>query len=223
MTADWLRMQTLAGIVEARHRMVEQQLRARGIRDERVLAAMDKLPREEFAGAGSLIEVYGDFPLPIGFGQTVSQPYIVAAMVEALEIQPTDRVLEIGTGTGYEAAVLGKLAAEVWTIERVPELAGKAREILERLGYSNVHVVEADGTRGLSEHAPFTKILVAAAAPDVPRSLFEQLEEAGRLVIPLGSRAEQQLYLIRKLNGRMASTARELCRFVLLLGEEGWE
>ena len=126
--------------------MVYGQLRARGVRDERVLAAMSKVPREEFAEAESLAQAYGDYPLPIGAGQTVSQPYIVASMVEALAVEPSDRVLEIGTGTGYEAAILGEIAAEVWTIERVPELARKAQETLARLGYDNVHVVERDGS-----------------------------------------------------------------------------
>jgi protein-L-isoaspartate(D-aspartate) O-methyltransferase len=208
---------------DERLHMVNGQLRSRGIRDERVLAAMGKVPREEFANLQSAAQVYGDHPLPIGSGQTVSQPYIVAAMVEALDIEPSDRVLEIGTGTGYEAAVLAELAAEVWTVERIPELAARAGEIISRLGYHNVHVVEADGSQGLPEQAPFQKILVAAAAPDVPRSLFEQLEEKGRLVIPIGTRDEQQLQLIRKVNGQIVATARELCRFVPLIGQEGWK
>jgi protein-L-isoaspartate(D-aspartate) O-methyltransferase len=223
MIANSLNTQNQAGVVEERRRMVEQQLRARGIHDERVLSTMAKVPREEFANAGSLTEAYGDYPLPIGAGQTVSQPYMVAAMTEALELQPQDRVLEVGTGTGYQAAVLAELASEVWTIERVPELAAKAREILARLGYKNVHVVEGDGSRGLPEQAPFPKMLVAAAAPAVPPSLFEQLQEGGRLVIPIGSRAEQQLYVVSKIDGQMLTSARELCRFVPLVGEEGWK
>lgn len=222
MITDW-NTRDPGSIAELRHRMVEQQLRARGIRDQRVLAAMSKVPREEFATAASLAEVYGDYPLPIGAGQTVSQPYIVATMTEALDVRPQDRVLEVGTGTGYQAAVLAELAAEVWTIERVPELALKAREILARLGYGSVHVAEADGSQGLREQAPFPKILVAAAAPAVPPSLFEQLQEEGRLVIPVGSRTDQQLYVVRKIDGKMVTTARELCRFVPLLGEEGWQ
>ena len=223
MLVNWLSTYGSGSAAEERRRMVEEQLRQRGIRDERVLAAMDKVPREAFADAQSPMEAYGDHPLPIGAGQTVSQPYIVAAMVEALEIAPGDRVLEIGTGTGYEAAVLGELAGEVWTIERIPELAAKAREILSRLGYSNVHVVEGDGTLGLPDHAPYQKVLVAAAAPAVPSSLFEQLAEGGRMIIPTGTRSEQQLQLIRKLDGQMVTTARELCRFVPLLGSEGWK
>jgi protein-L-isoaspartate(D-aspartate) O-methyltransferase len=202
--------------------MVQEQVRARGIRDERVLSAMSKVPREEFVEAESLSQVYGDYPLPIGAGQTVSQPYIVASMIEALAVSPSDRVLEIGTGTGYEAAILGELAAEVWTIERVPELARQAQEILSRLGYDNVHVVQGDGSLGLPEHAPFPKILVAAAAPDVPQSLIDQLAEDGTLVIPIGSRIEQQVHLIRKVNGEAVTSRRELCRFVPLVGQEGW-
>jgi len=202
--------------------MVHQQLRARGLRDERVLAAMAKVPREEFARATSLADAYGDHPLPIDAGQTVSQPYIVASMVEALEVSPDDRVLEVGTGTGYEAAVLAELAAEVWTMERIPELVRQAQQILTRLGYYNVHAVVGDGSLGLPEHAPFNKILVAAAAPAAPQSLLDQLADGGRLVVPIGTRTEQQIRLIRKVNGELVSTLRELCRFVPLVGQEGW-
>src|SRR5208337_506696 len=210
-------------LAELRTRMVEEQLRSRGIRDPRVLAAMAKVPREEFIASGYLKDAYGDHPVPIGAGQTVSQPYIVAAMVEALELQPTDRVLEVGTGTGYEAAILGELAAEVWTIERHEELAIKAREILARLGYSNVHVVVGDGSVGLPQHAPFDKILVAAAAPKIPESLMAQLADGGRLVVPVGSRFEQQVQVVRKVGAETVVTAHELCRFVPLVGAEGWK
>jgi protein-L-isoaspartate(D-aspartate) O-methyltransferase len=203
--------------------MVQEQLRVRGIRDERVLSAMAKVPREEFVTTDSFTNAYGDYPLPIAAGQTVSQPYIVASMIEALAIAPTDHVLEIGTGTGYEAAVLGELAEEVWTVERVQELAEMARVILTRLGYGNVHVIEGDGSLGLADYAPFPKILVAAAAPDIPKSLIEQLAEGGTLVIPIGSRAEQQIQLVRKIYGEVTVTRREACRFVPLVGNEGWE
>lgn len=203
--------------------MVQQQLRARGIRDERVLSAMLKVPREEFAETESLAQAYGDYPLPIDSGQTVSQPYIVASMIQTLALQPSDRVLEIGTGTGYEAAILGELAAGVWTVERISQLARKAQEILVRLGYTNVHVVDGDGSLGLLEHAPFPKILVAAAAPAVPPSLVEQLAEGGSLVIPIGSRVEQQIHLIRKVDGEAVTIPGELCRFVPLVGQEGWQ
>lgn len=206
-----------------RARMVEEQLRARGIRDERVLSAMGKVPREEFISAADADNAYGDYPLPIGAGQTISQPYIVASMVEALELQPEDRVLEVGTGTGYQAAILGELADEVWSIERHAELAEKARETLQRLGYSNVHVMTGDGSLGLPEHAPYNKILVAAAAPHTPETLVAQLAEGGRLVVPVGSRTEQQVLVVRKIGDQTAVTPREGCRFVPLVGEHGWE
>jgi len=206
-----------------RARMVEAQLRARGIRDERVLAAMAKVPREPFVFSEDAPNAYGDFPLPIGQGQTISQPYIVAAMVEALQPRTEDRVLEVGTGTGYEAAILGELAAEVWTIERHADLAARARAILEELGYTNVHIVHGDGSLGLPELAPFDSILVAAAAPRVPDTLVAQLAEGGRLVIPVGTRLEQQVQLVRKIGGEITITPQDACRFVPLVGEQGWE
>jgi len=208
---------------QKRARMVDEQLRSRGIRDERVLAAMAKVPREEFIPTEDAANAYGDFPLAIGAGQTISQPYIVAAMVEALDLHPDDRVLEVGTGTGYQAAILGELAKEVWTIERHAELADKAREILHRLGYKNVHVLHGDGSLGLAEHAPFNKILVAAAAPRVPETLVSQLADGGRLVVPVGTRSEQQVEVIRKLDDQISVTKHDLCRFVPLVGAQGWE
>ena len=214
---------TAESLSRKRARMVEEQLRARGIRDERVLAAMAKVPREEFISAEDVANAYGDFPLPIGAGQTISQPYIVAAMVEALELRPQDRVLEVGTGTGYEAAILGELAAEVWTIERHSELADKAREILQRLGYAKVHVVTGDGSLGLLEHAPFDRILVAAAAPRIPETLVAQLADDGRLVAPVGTRLEQQVLVARRMGDQTVITAGDACRFVPLVGEQGWE
>lgn len=210
-------------LIQQRLRMIEEQLRSRGIRDERVLAAMAKVPREQFIAAEDIANAYGDYPLPIGAGQTISQPYIVAAMIEALEPRPTDRVLEVGTGTGYQAAILGELSAEVWSIERHAELAGKARDILQRLGYSNVYVVTGDGSLGLREHAPFDKILVAAAAPRVPETLVAQLVDGGKLVVPVGSRQEQQVQVVRKIGNETAVTFRDPCRFVPLVGEQGWE
>src|ERR1035441_11080249 len=162
---NWIN-QTVAAdeLAERRARMVSEQLRGRGIRDERLLAAMGKVPRERFIAPEYAREAYADSPLPIGEGQTVSQPYMVAAMVEALEVHSSDRVLEVGTGTGYEAAVLADLAAEVWTIERHAQLADQARQILLQLGYENVHVICGDVSRGLPEQAPFDKIVVAAGA-----------------------------------------------------------
>jgi protein-L-isoaspartate(D-aspartate) O-methyltransferase len=202
--------------------MVQKQLRDRGIRDERVLSAMATVPREKFILPEDSANAYGDFPLHIGDGQTISQPYIVADMLEKLELLPADRVLEVGTGTGYQAAVLGELAGDVWTIERHAELAQKARTILQELGYANVHVVHGDGSKGLPEHAPFAKILVAAAAPSVPESLVEQLAEGGKLVLPVGTRRDQQVQVIRRMNGRIVITNHAPCRFVPLVGEQGW-
>lgn len=206
-----------------RARMVKDQLRGRGIRDERLLSAMAEVPREAFIAAEDASKAYGDFPLPIGAGQTISQPYIVAAMLEKLELRPRDRVLEVGTGTGYEAAILGELATEVWTVERQPELAENARVILQKLEYANVNVLQADGSRGLAEEAPFDKILVAAAAPRVPQNLIEQLADGGRMIVPVGTRAEQQLQLLRKVGDEIVIEREDLCRFVPLIGEQGWE
>jgi protein-L-isoaspartate(D-aspartate) O-methyltransferase len=206
-----------------RARMVEDQLRGRGIRDERVLSAMAKVSREAFVAVEDAANAYGDFPLPIGAGQTVSQPFIVAAMLEKLELRPEDRLLEVGTGTGYEAAILGELAAEIWTMERQLELAEKARGILQRLGYTNVHVVQGDGSCGLPEQAPFDKILVAAGAPCIPQALTEQLADGGRMILPVGTRSEQQLQLVCKLGNELVITSQDLCRFVPLVGEQGWD
>jgi protein-L-isoaspartate(D-aspartate) O-methyltransferase len=205
-----------------RARMVEGQLRQRGIRDERVLAAMAKVTREKFVAPAYASGAYADGPLPIGEGQTISQPFMVAAMVEALEVEPGDRVLEVGTGTGYEAAVLNELAAGVWTVERHGGLAAMARGILGGLGYRDVAVICGDGSLGLPEYAPFDKILVAAGAPVAPPSLFAQLVEGGRMVVPVGTRAEQQLQVIRKVAGRPVSAVQMLCCFVPLVGAEGW-
>lgn len=203
--------------------MVEEQLRGRGIRDKRVLSAMAKIPRERFVAAEDIANAYGDFPVPIGAGQTISQPYIVADMLEKLELRPQDRALEVGTGTGYQAAILGELTTEVWTIERQPELADRARDILDRLGYRNVHVVLGDGSRGLPSHAPFDKILVAAAAPQLPSELVDQMADGGKMILPIGSRNEQQLHLVRKVGDEIVITKEDLCRFVPLVGEQGWK
>lgn len=202
--------------------MVETQLRSRGIRDPRVLQAMEQVPRHMFVLPTELDHAYSDNPLPIGAGQTISQPYIVAAMVEALAIVPEDRVLEIGTGSGYAAAVLAELAREVYTIERQPELAKKARQVLEKLDYKNVQVILSDGTQGLREYAPYNAILVSAAAPQVPLSLFDQLAEGGRMVIPVGNEVVQELQLVRKVGGDSQVAHLDGCRFVPLLGVEGF-
>lgn len=208
---------------QKRDRMVKEQLQSRGIRDPQLLAAMGKVPREEFIADEDLGDAYGDHPLPIGAGQTISQPYIVAAMLAALQLRATDRVLEVGTGTGYEAAILGELAAEVWTIERHEELAMKARAILAKLGHANVYVVVGDGSIGLPQQSPFDKILVAAAAPKIPESLLTQLVEGGRMVVPVGNRFEQQVQVVRKIGLDSVVTLQEFCRFVPLVGREGWD
>lgn len=215
---------TLEWAAEQRRMMVELQLRRRGIRDERVLAAMGEVPRHEFVPPELLREAYEDHPLPIGSGQTISQPYIVAAMVEALALQGPERVLEVGTGSGYQAAVLARLAARVFTIECDPMLARTSRERLERLGFGDaVEVIEGDGSAGYPPEAPYDGILVAAAAPDVPPQFLEQLVEGGRLVIPVGDRSSQELRLIRKIGGTPVVSKLGYCRFVPLLGSHGWE
>lgn len=210
-------------LVEQRARLVQVQLRERGIRAERVLAAMAKVPREKFVAPELMSEAYADGPLPIGEGQTVSQPYMVAAMVEALEVRPSDRVLEVGSGTGYQAAVLGELAGEVWTIERHAELAERAHKILMEIGYRNVHVVQGDGSVGLPEYSPFDKIIVAAGAPQAPPSLLAQLAEGGTMAVPVGNRVEQQLLVVHKAGGHIVTSSHILCCFVPLVGAEGWE
>ena len=205
-----------------RAEMIEKQLRRRGITDRAVLDALGKVPRHEFVPSELRAQAYADIPLPIGSGQTISQPYIVAAMTAALGIQPGDRVLEIGTGCGYQSAVLSLLAKQVFTIERRPELASAASERLARLGYSNVHVHCGDGTLGLPELAPFDAILVAAAAPAAPQPLLEQLGDAGRMIIPIGDADSQDLQLMERRGPSFLSRMLEGCRFVPLVGHHGW-
>jgi protein-L-isoaspartate(D-aspartate) O-methyltransferase len=202
--------------------MVELQLRARGIRDPRVLAAMGRVPRHEFLAPELQREAYEDRPLPIGHGQTVSQPYIVAAMLEALELQPADRVLEVGTGSGYQTALVAELAGKVYTIERHAALAEGARKVLARLGYRGVEVVVGDGTEGLPQAAPFDAILVSAAAPRLPPPLLQQLAEGGRMIVPVGFAAGQELELVRKTQGQPQVCHLDACRFVPLIGREGF-
>jgi protein-L-isoaspartate(D-aspartate) O-methyltransferase len=206
-----------------RARMVERQLVARGIESPAVIRAMRVVPRESFVPAGLAEFAYDDTPLPIDAEQTISQPYIVALTAEALELEPGDKVLEIGTGSGYSAAVLAEIAAEVFTIERHATLADSARARLEALGYRNVHVRCGDGTKGWPEEAPFDAIAVTAGAPFVPRSLREQLAIGGRLVIPVGDAGVQHLMRIRRTGGE-AYEEEDLgaVRFVPLIGEEGW-
>ena len=206
-----------------RAEMVEKQLRRLGIRDPAVLAAMLAVPRHEFVPAEFRSRAYEDVPLPIGGGQTISQPYIVAAMTLALRPRTSDRALEIGTGCGYQAAVLSLLGKEVFTIERQPELASAASERLTKLGYANVHVHCGDGTLGLPEFAPFDAILVAAAAPAAPEPLLAQLAEGGRMIIPVGDTDSQELRLIEKRAGAFSTKALEGCRFVPLVGHHSWQ
>jgi protein-L-isoaspartate(D-aspartate) O-methyltransferase len=202
--------------------MVERQLRRRDIDDERVLAAMERVPRERFVSPELRRRAYDDAALPIGGGQTISQPYMVAAICSALELTGRERVLDVGTGSGYQAAVLAELAAEVDTIERLPELADQARANLESAGYRQVRVHVGDGSRGLPDRAPFDAIAVAAAAPDLPLTLYEQLEPRGRLVVPVGERGVQQLEVIVRSPEGPAVLHSVPCRFVPLVGEEGF-
>jgi protein-L-isoaspartate(D-aspartate) O-methyltransferase len=200
-----------------RERMVASQLRARGIRDERVLAAMARVPRHEFVPSEFRLQAYEDHPLPIGQDQTISQPYMVALMLEYLAVEPENTVLEIGTGSGYQSALLAELAKRVYTIERHLALANFAARDLMRLGYSNVTVLVRDGSHGLPEHAPYERIIVAAAAPRVPPALLAQLSDGGRMILPVGSEHVQELQLIRKKNGVPLATSLEGCRFVPLI------
>jgi protein-L-isoaspartate(D-aspartate) O-methyltransferase len=202
--------------------MVQRQLRERDIVDERVLAAMEVVPRELFVPPELRDRAYEDAALPIGGGQTISQPYMVARICEALSLTGGERVLDVGTGSGYQAAVLAELAAEVDTIERIPELAESARRNLAAAGCERVRVHVGDGTRGLPEHAPFQAIAVAAAAPDLPRSLYDQLAPRGRLVLPVGERRVQRLELVVRSPEGPAIVKSVPCRFVPLVGEEGF-
>lgn len=204
-----------------RDRMVETQLSARGIRDERVLDAMRRVPRHRFAPKPYRDQAYEDHPLPIGKGQTISQPYIVALMLEALAPRPTDKVLEIGTGSGYVTALLAELAGQVISIERHTSLADAARELLFEMGYRNVRVIAGDGSRGFPESAPYDVIIVSAAAPQLPQELVDQLADGGRMMIPVGSEETQQLQFLEKRNGQLHTTWRELCRFVPLVAGNG--
>jgi protein-L-isoaspartate(D-aspartate) O-methyltransferase len=203
--------------------MVERQLVRRGVIDERVLAAFRRVPRETFVPAELAEFAYDDNPLPIGEGQTISQPYVVALMAEAAGIGPEEKVLEVGAGSGYAAAILAELAKEVVTIERHASLAEGARRALQRLGYSNVTVIHGDGSRGFPERAPYDAILVAAGAPAPPGSLKEQLADGGRLIVPVSVDSHQDLKVIKRHGDAFAEENLGAVRFVPLLGEEGWE
>jgi protein-L-isoaspartate(D-aspartate) O-methyltransferase len=206
----------------ARIQMVEAQLGARGIRDERVLAVMAKVPRHEFVAEEYRPQAYEDHPLPIGKEQTLSQPYIVALMLEALALRGDEIVLEVGTGSGYQTALLADLSRHVYSIERHESLARSAKVTLQRLQYQSVTVVVGDGSLGLSDQAPFEAIVVSAAAPRVPIPLFAQLREGGRMVVPVGPAQTQDLLLVRKRDGEAVVHRLEGCRFVPLIGGQGY-
>lgn len=213
----------VADYAEERLRMVQQQIIPRGVRDPATIAAMRTVPRHAFVPHDMQAHAYDDSPLPIGEGQTISQPYIVALMTESAQIDSNSVVLEIGTGSGYAAAILSQIAKEVYTVERIPELAHEAAERLTKLGYANVHVKVGDGTLGWPEHAPYDAILVTAGAPVVPHSFIPQLKLNGKVIIPVGDAMSQQLLRLHKIaEGKYASEFVEFVRFVPLIGEEGW-
>lgn len=207
----------------SREKMVTTQIEARGIHDQRVLEAMRKIPRHLFVGEALQDQAYGDFPLPIGEGQTISQPYIVAEMTQSLELTKDDRVLEIGTGSGYQTAILAEIAFRIYTIERVRELYIKARKLLDQLGYHNVVTKCSDGTLGWPSESPFEAIIVTAGAPEVPEKLVQQLTIGGRMVIPVGGGFSQTLLKIRRDEDGVHITDLGGCRFVKLIGEHGWK
>jgi protein-L-isoaspartate(D-aspartate) O-methyltransferase len=207
----------------ARNRMVESQLISRGIKNTRVLDTMRKVPRHRFVEEALYSQAYNDHPLPIGDKQTISQPYMVALMTEALELQGPERVLEIGTGSGYQTAILAELAEKIYSIERIRTLSTKAQRILDDLGYFNVVLKVGDGSLGLKEEAPFDAIMVTAGSPDVPQPLVDQLAMGGRLVVPVGDRYTQSLIKIVRAKEGITKTDLGGCRFVNLLGTHGWK
>jgi protein-L-isoaspartate(D-aspartate) O-methyltransferase len=206
-----------------REMMVESQLIPRGIRDERVLDAMRRVPRHLFVEELIRHSAYDDMALPIGEGQTISQPYMVAIMTELLELKGSEKVLEIGTGSGYQAAILAELAHEVYTVERIPVLTKRAKETLLSLGYENVHLETGDGTLGLPEEAPFNRIIVTAASPKIPDPLLDQLAIDGVLIAPVGSRFSQQILKIKRTKQGTTEEYHTPCVFVPLIGEHGWK
>lgn len=206
-----------------RLQMVASQLVPRGILEPRVLEAFRKIPRESFVPENERAFAYDDIPLPIGEGQTISQPYMVAVMTELLQLKGKEKVLEIGTGSGYQSAVLAELSDKVYTIERVGELSKKAESIIKKLGYHNVTFLVGDGTKGHPEASPYDAVMVTAACPSIPRPLFEQLKEGGRLVLPVGERYHQLLTRVIKRAGKMEIEESIPCVFVPLIGKYGWE
>lgn len=207
----------------ARERMIEDQIRSRGVTDPRVLEALRAVPREEFIPAEFRQLAYDDRALPIGYDQTISQPFIVAYMTQQLRVEPASRVLEIGTGSGYQAAVLSKLAAHVYSIERIRELQAAAMDTFRRIGIANASFRVGDGTLGWSDEAPFDRIIITAGAPRVPPTLLDQLGPSGILVAPIGGMQNQQVVRLERVEDRLIETPLLGCRFVRLLGEEGWK
>ena len=208
---------------ETRRRMVKEQIEARGVNDQRVLKAMEKVPRHLFVPGALLDQAYDDTPLTIGHKQTISQPYTVAFMTEALELKGNERVLEVGAGSGYQTAVLAELAKEVFSVERIPELAEQARQRLQEMGYKNVRIIVGDGTLGLKANEPFDAIIVTASGPELPTPFIEQLAEGGRLVIPVGERSSQNMYRVRKQHGEVIKDYLGPFRFVELVGKFGYK
>lgn len=208
---------------QARMRMVEEQLIPRGIQSPQILDAMRKVPRHRFVDEHFQKEAYGDHPISIGSDQTISQPYMVALMTELLETHPEQKILEIGTGSGYQTAILAELAKEVYTVERFASLAHTAEIHFKEFQYTNIYVHVGDGTLGWAEHAPYDRILVTAGAPSVPEPLQQQLVEGGKLVIPVGNRISQMLHVVTRQEGRLHTTSSCPCVFVRLVGQAGWE
>jgi len=206
-----------------RERMVRDQFIARGITDQRVLAAFYKVEREKFVPSEVRNNAYEDFPLSIGEGQTISQPYMVALMTQSLELKGDEKILEIGTGSGYQTAILAELARKIYSVERMRALAERARKLLEKLGYSNVKILLSDGTLGWKEFSPYDRILVTAGAREIPQPLTDQLEEEGTMVIPVGNSYSQDLEVVRKRKNRIKTATVEKCVFVPLIGKYGWD
>lgn len=203
--------------------MIKEQIIARGVKDERVLDAIRRVPRHLFVDKAYYHQAYNDYPLPIGYSQTISQPYMVAVMTELLKLKGDESVLEIGTGSGYQAAILALLCNRVFTIERIPELSSRAKKILNELGFKNINFLIGDGSVGWPDFAPYDGIIVTAGAPDVPMALVEQLADKGRLVVPIGGEYFQTLNLITKHKGSVVKKELFECTFVPLVGKEGWE
>jgi len=211
------------GYETSRLRMVREQLVPRGIRDELVLNAMARVPRHIFVQDALESQAYGDFPLPIGDGQTISQPYIVALMTQALELKGNEKVLEIGTGCGYQSAILAEICKRLYTIERIKALHIQARKNFDRLKYLNITYKIDDGTVGWPEHQPFDAIIVTAAGPKIPEALIDQLADPGIMIIPVGDRYSQELLVLKKKNNQTSTTCIEKVRFVSLIGAQGWD